>query len=63
MKCSRAKRGSDQEKAGRKELRVLCPSDQQPGESPSSKLQDLDMRIQGSQNSPASGDVNAKWRP
>ena len=36
-------------------------SDQQQGESTSSKLWDLDMRIQGSQNSPASGDVNAKW--
>ena len=26
-----------------------------------SKLRDLDMRIQGSQNSPASGDANTKW--
>ena len=27
-----------------------------------SKLQNLDMRIQRSQNSPASGDVEARWR-
>ena len=51
----------DQEKAGRKEPRVLCNSDQQSRESPSSKLQDLDMKIQGSQNSPGSGDADAKW--
>ena len=37
-------------------------SGQQLGESTSSKLRNLDMRIQGSQNSPASGDANAKWR-
>ena len=35
---------------------------QQLGEYTRSKLQDLDMRIQGSQNSLASGDTNAKWR-
>ena len=40
----------------------LRNSDQQPEESTRSKLQDLDMRIQGSQNSPASSDANAKWR-
>ena len=33
-----------------------------PGEFISSKLRDLDMRIQGSQNSPTSGVANAKWR-
>ena len=27
-----------------------------------SKLRELDMRIQGSQNSPTSGMMNAKWR-
>jgi len=37
-------------------------SDQQLKESTSSKLWDLDMKIQGRQNSPASGDANAKWR-
>ena len=36
-------------------------SDQQPKESISSKLWDLDIRIQGSPNSPTSGVVNAKW--
>ena len=40
----------------------LRHSDQQSGESTSSKLWSLDMRIQGSQNSPTSGVVNAKWR-
>jgi len=35
-------------------------SGQQLGESTRSKLWDLDMRIQGSQNSPANGDANAK---
>jgi len=39
----------------------LHHSDQQLGESTRSKLWDLDMRIQGSENSPASGDANAKW--
>jgi len=37
-------------------------SGQQLGESTRSKLQDLDMRIQGSQNSLESGDANARWR-
>ena len=37
-------------------------SGQQLGGSTRSKLQDLDMRIQRSQNSPTSGDTNAKWR-
>ena len=36
-------------------------SGQQLGESTRSKHQDLNMRIQGSQNSLASGDANAKW--
>jgi len=40
----------------------LCISDQQQGESSSFKLRDLEMRIQGSQNSPTSGVANAKWR-
>ena len=37
-------------------------SGQQLRESTSSNLQDLDMRILRSQNSPASGDANVKWR-
>jgi len=37
-------------------------SDQQPGESTSSKLQDLGIRILGVKNSPTSGVANAKWR-
>ena len=36
-------------------------SDQQVEESTNSKLRDLNMRIQGSQNSPTSGKANAKW--
>ena len=55
---------------GRIELQTVCwgsmlplrHSDQQLGESTCSKLYDLDMRIQRSQNSPASGDAKAKWR-
>ena len=49
------------------ELQLVCPlrrselSPQQ--EDPlQSKLRDLDMRIQRSQNSPASGDAKARWR-
>ena len=42
---------------------MLRLSGQQLGESTCSKLQNLDMRIQGSQTElPASGDANAKWR-
>ena len=37
-------------------------SDQQLEESTRFKFWDLDMRIQESQNSPTSGDSNAKWR-
>ena len=40
----------------------LRHSDQQLGEFTGSKLQGLDMRIQRSQNSPASGDAKARWR-
>ena len=40
----------------------LRHSDQQLGESTRIKLQDLDMRIQRSSNSPASGDAKARWR-
>ena len=40
----------------------LRHSDLQLGESTRPKLQNLDMRIQRSQNSPASGDVEARWR-
>ena len=40
----------------------LRHSDQQLGESTRSMLQNLDMRIQRSQNSPASGDAKARWR-
>ena len=40
----------------------LRDPDQQLGESTRSKLQDLDIRIQGSQNSPTSGVGNTKWR-
>ena len=36
-------------------------SNKQPGESISSKLRDLDMRIQKNQNSPMSDVANAKW--
>ena len=65
-KNSRAEQGE----LGRMGLWTVCRrsklllhlSDQQPRESPSSKLQDLDMRIQRSQNSPASGDANTRWR-
>ena len=39
---------------------TLRISDQQPGEFTSSKLRDLDMQIQGSHNSPMSGEVNVK---
>ena len=35
--------------------------DQQLGEFTSSKLWDLDLRIQGSQNNPTSGVANAEW--
>ena len=37
-------------------------SDQQRGESTSSKLWDLNMRIHGSQKLPTSNVANAKWR-
>jgi len=37
-------------------------SNQQLGESTSSMLQDLDLSILGSQNSPMSGMTNAKWQ-
>ena len=36
-------------------------SDQQPEESTSSKLLDLNMQVQGSQNSPTNGVMNARW--
>ena len=49
------------------ELQLVCPlrrSELNPQqEDPlQSKLRDLDMRIQRSQNSPASGDAKARWR-
>jgi len=55
---------------GRMGLRTVCwrstlplrHSDQQLGESTRSKLQNLDMRIQRSQNSSVSGDEKARWR-
>ena len=43
-------------------LEIHAISDQQLGEFTRSKLQDLDMRIQRSQNFPASGDAKARWR-
>jgi len=45
----------------RKSMLPLRISDQQPEGSTSSKLWDLNMQVQGSQNSPTSGVVNAKW--